>query len=424
MKCEKCGFHYDIMNDTCTNCGAPLENKKDVELKKGKHIDIEEQEEEKEQLSFKETKRGVRNFFLFLILSIIITLVYFLGLFLMNSFSQEVMEQYQDIMDNASLALIYLGNDQIIDEKCEQYALDYDFDYLNIDAKSLSLSRKRKLRKELNIYNLTATLVIVENGKPVTYYSNIKDTEELLLFLQENLVVPSILDNPKEIMSQFKTAVVAQEPTIIYLVTKYDEDVTIKADAIQTISEENGLIYQEIKGYALSQKQLKKIMSQLGFSEIQDDLIIYVNERKITTIVEAQETTESGYFHLFSNRGIINVGFVDSLKSINQKNFLEIIKEKKTNVIFIGTEECSYCERVQTILGQLALQNELTIYYLDATNNTAKISEIIKDLGHTDGLTDTPFVLIVENGKYRSSVIGLADKKLYMDKFLEYGVIK
>ena len=46
MKCEKCGFNIEGSNESCKNCGAPIENKKVVYPKKGKHIDIEDIVEE------------------------------------------------------------------------------------------------------------------------------------------------------------------------------------------------------------------------------------------------------------------------------------------------------------------------------------------------------------------------------------------
>ena len=424
MKCEKCGFNIEGSNESCKNCGAPIENKKVVYPKKGKHIDIEDIVEEKEVLTFNQAKRGVRNFFLFLLLFIIIGAVYFLGVFIVNSFSTELFNNYNDIMDNSPLALIYLGADEKLDEACNEYALNYDFDYINIDVGKLSFSRKRQLREELNIYNLTSTLVIVKNGQPITYFSKLKTTDELLNFLQKNYLVPNFLDNPKEILEQFKVSSTATEDTIIFLATNYTDKTDEKARSSQTISEENGLIYQEIKGYALSQRQLIKLMTQIGFSEIQDDLILYVSEGKIVSTFEAKETSESEYFHLFSNRGIIDINSGSYLKKILKKDFLKIVDEKKTNVILIETTDCSYCERVKPILGKISSQNEITIYYLDATKIREDVSDKIKELGYKEGLTTTPFVLIVENGKYRDSIIGLADKDLYSSKFLEYGIIK
>ena len=427
MKCDKCGYENIDINDICENCKSPLtgkEEKKNLLPKKGKHIDIEDFEEEKEQPSFNQTKKSVKNFLLFLLIVILLAITYLVSVFIIDSFSEEMLEEYDDIMTESQLALIYLGYDEEIDELCSFYASNYSFDYLNIEAKKISLAKKKKLRKELNIYNLTSTLVIIQDGVPIEYYSKLSSKEELLKFLQKNNLVPEIIEDTTSTLESFTQLILASEDTIIYLPTNYNEKTNKKSDSIKKIAEENNLNYGEVKGYILSQKQLKNIMSRIGFSEIQDDLIIYVRDSKVIDVLHADKTDENHYFNLFVNRGIINVVSNEGLADINKNNFSNIVKEKKTNVIFISTKDNSYCERVQTILTKIANQNNISIYHLDATNDKDKISNIIKDIGYEDGLTVTPFVLIVENNKYIDSIIGLADQDIYIYIFTEYGVIK
>ena len=69
MVCKKCGHKLSSVDKVCDNCGTPIELQKEENVisKKGKHIDIEDITEEKDALSFNETKRGVRNFLLFLL---------------------------------------------------------------------------------------------------------------------------------------------------------------------------------------------------------------------------------------------------------------------------------------------------------------------------------------------------------------------
>lgn len=430
MICEKCGHQNIDENAICNNCGTPMKKDEDknivpvFKLQKGKHIDIEDIQEEKEQPSFSQTKRKVRNFLLLLLLFVIIGAIFSLGGMLLNSFSQKIINQYDDIMEHSSLALIYLGYDKKIDEKCSYYAQNYGFDYLNIEANKMSLSRKKKLRKELNIYNLTSTLVIVQDGVPIAYYSKISSLEDTLEFLQKNYLVPSIIGDTKPSLSIFDELTVSKEEAIIYLPTSYSDDTDDKSEIIKDICEENGLQYGEVKGYLLSLKQLKNIMFRIGFSEVQQDLILYVDDGKIADIIDVAKVQKNEYFHLFLNRGIINVASGDVLIKISQSKFLKLIKEKELNVVFVGSKNCLYCDRVRPILGKIATQNKIDIYYLEVTDNKERISNAIKKLGYEDGLTTTPFILFVENNKYVDSIIGLADKELYITKFVEYGFIK
>ena len=69
-------------------------------------------------------------------------------------------------------------------------------------------------------------------------------------------------------------------------------------------------------------------------------------------------------------------------------------------------------------IGQAKDSGELNISWDELANI------LNKELGYEEGLTTTPFVLVVENNKYVDSIIGLADKELYITKFIEYGFIK
>ena len=101
-----------------------------------------------------------------------------------------------------------------------------------------------------------------------------------------------------------------------------------------------------------------------------------------------------------------------------------MVEEKGKHVFFITFDSCKYCDNVQSILSQISKSENIEIYYLDATKEKEEVSNIIINLGYEDGLTITPFVLIVEHNKYIDSIIGMADKDLYTNKFTEYGLIK
>ena len=76
-------------------------------------------------------------------------------------------------------------------------------------------------------------------------------------------------------------------------------------------------------------------MSQLGFSDIQDDLVLYINNGEILYTLDAKSTNEKYYFQLFSNRGIIDVTSDEHIVSISSNNFKTMIRAKEKNVFFI-----------------------------------------------------------------------------------------
>lgn len=425
MICKKCGHNISDVDKICENCGTLIENEKEekVSPKKGKHIDIEDITEEKEGLSFNETKRGVRNFLLFLLLGVILILMYILGSFILDNAYEKVFKEYKDILKYSKLGVVYLGTDGEIANICSEYSLNYEFDFVHIETNKISKSKKEQLRKELNVYNVNSTVVIVQDGVPLTS-AIIKDQDALVTYLQKNKIIPTIIADTTDILSDYKEALASKEETIIYIPTSLSDDTNTKSKLIKEISNDNNLKYYEIDAYLLSYKQLKNIMSQLGFSEIQDDLLLYINNGEILYTLDADGTTEKYYFQLLANRGIIDVTSGEYIVTISSNKFKTMVQEKEKNVIFIATDSCKYCDNVKSILSQIAKTESVEIYYLDATKEKDEVSNIIVDLGYDEGMTVTPFVLIVENNKYIDSIIGLADKDLYMNKFIEYGVIK
>ena len=102
MKCVKCGYENIELNDICENCKSPLKEKeeeKNLLTKKGKHIDIEDFTEEKEQPSFNQTKKSVKNFLLFLLIFVLLGIIYLVSSLVIDSFSEEMLEEFK-----------YLGN--------------------------------------------------------------------------------------------------------------------------------------------------------------------------------------------------------------------------------------------------------------------------------------------------------------------------
>lgn len=425
MICKKCGHDISDVDKICENCGTSVELEKEekISAKKGKHIDIEDITEEKEGLSFNETKRSVRNFLLFLLLGVILILMYVLGSFILDNAYEKVFNKYEDILKYSKLGVVYLGTNEEIATLCNDYSLNYEFDFVHIESNKISKSKKEKLRKELNIYNVNSTVIIIQDGVPLTS-AIVKDQSTLVTYLQKNKVIPNIISDTTDILSDYKEAISSKEETIIYIPTSLDDNTSLKSKLIKEISNNNNLNYYEINAYLLSYKQLKNIMSQLGFSEIQDDLVLYINNGEILYTLDAKSTNEKYYFQLFSNRGIIDVTSDEHIVSISFNNFKTMIRAKEKNVFFIVDDSCKYCDNVKSILSQISKSENIEIYYLDATKDKEEISNIIVNLGYADGITVTPFVLIVENNKYIDSIIGLSDKELYMNKFMEYGIIK
>lgn len=426
MKCEKCGHKNNSYSIVCENCGTPLkiEENKFLQEKyhdKGKHIDIEEIDIQ-DSFEFNRTRKKVFRGILFISIFLFAFLLYFLTSYLLDKGSKEVLDTYSTYMKNSSLALFYFGNDDEIDSICHDYASDYGFDYLNIQINKISKKSRRKIQEELNIYNVTSAFVVVKLGVPIVSMTHI-EKDNVLDFLQKNELVPIQLGDSKKQLDEFKKAMSSDNTALLYFPTDYHETVENSSKSLKAIAEQYNLEYYEVRGYLLSKRQLLKLMTQLGYSEIQGDLILSIKNGKVEKTVEDVE--KNSYFQLLSSYGIIDTSSANYLIPISYEQFLELTnKEKEKQVILIGSDDCVACERVRTILGQIAEQNHIIIYYLRTTNKWDDISKKMKELGIEEGLTSTPFMLIVEKNKGIDYIVGQATKELYVEKLTEMGLIR
>lgn len=427
MKCEKCGHINSEYSIICEKCNSPLkiEENKDLQEKyhnKNHHIDIEEITDDKPKQDFNHTRKQVFKGVIVFLLLFVAFIIYLLGSYILDKGSKDILDTYSEYMKNSSAALFYFGDQKEINNLCEQYSKNYGFDYLNIQTKKISQKQKRKMQEELNIYNVSSTIVIIQNGVPVATTSNVLTKDNLIDFLQNKELIPMYLEDTEKSLSSFKDAFSDSEPVLLYFPTSYHNKIEKSKESLQSLAEQYSLKYYEVDGYLLSKRQLLKLMSQLGYSEIQEDLILYIVDGKVVTT--AQDIEKKDYFKLLSSYGIIDISSANYLINISYSKFQEFIKDEKTKyVILIGSDDCTYCDRVRTTLGQIANQYQIVIYYLNATTTWDDVSKNVEALGIETGLS-TPFMLIMEKGKILDSIVGPTTKELYVEKFTEMGVIR
>ncbi len=429
MICDKCGHENNKYSVICENCGAPLkiENNSFLQEKyhhKGKHIDIEDIEEVKTEDRFDETKKKVSRTVIVLIFLVTASFLYVVGVLLLDRGSKETWQKYSDYLKNSTLAVFYFGTEEKLDSLLQEYAKNYEFDYLNISAKKLTQIRKKKIREELNIYNMTSTIVVVQSGVPVATRFGLQDERGVTSFLQEEGLVPEQIEDTEEELSSFKEALASKEPALLYFSTSYRDEIAENEETLHSISSQYDFDFYSVKGYLLSRRQLLRMMSQLGYSEIQDDLLIYIQDGKIEKIISKEEEGAESYFDLLTTYGIIDVSSADYLSNINASKLDAFLKDQTQKyVVLIGANECLYCDRVKPILGQIANQNQIVIYYLNASENNL-IASKLQALGVEAGLTNLPLLLIIEKSQLLDSVVGLSTKEFYIEKLTELGVIK
>ncbi len=430
MKCDKCGHDNNKYSVICEQCGAPLDIEKNPFLQekyhhKGKHIDIEEIEKVKPKPDFNTTRKTVSKVLVILFIVLFAAFCYVVGTYLIDRESEEMWKTYQNYRDNSSLAVFYFGEEDEINQLCEEYAKTYEFDYLQVLPSKISRHRKQTIKEEMNIYNLTTTVVVVQNQEPVGLLSNVTK-ENLVPFLQEEEAIPYYFDNPEETLETFREAFGQEQPTLIYLPTSYRETLSKNSETLQSIAEEYSIQYYEVLGYTLSKKQLLHIMTQLGYSEIQDDLIIYVRDGQIQQVIVDERKNAKLYFNLLESSEIIDTSNTKTLIELSLSEWKKLVTDEKQKYVVLvrGDENAAQCDRAESILEQIAMQNQIDIYLLDITEHRQEVSDYVVDLGVDTGITNLPFLMVVEKNHILDYIVGLTTKELYVDKLLELGVIR
>lgn len=112
---------------------------------------------------------------------------------------------------------------------------------------------------------------------------------------------------------------------------------------------------------------------------------------------------------------------------IDIDEYKELLSLKSaTKIVYLGRNDCAYCEEQTPIVEEIMEEYDLKINYLELSEVTAEESEYLYDSYdkfEEDGVR-TPTILIIKNKKVVDSSVGLADKETLVELFTEYGLIE
>ena len=134
MKCEKCNHENSEYDIICENCGSPLNIEKNIELKlkynnKQRAIDIDEIEIEDTEAVFEDTKKKVSKVLIVVFFFLIILFIIF-GFNIYKDYnSSDVLNKYETFIENNSIGIIYIGNDEKANKYLEDCSLEYEYNY-------------------------------------------------------------------------------------------------------------------------------------------------------------------------------------------------------------------------------------------------------------------------------------------------------
>ena len=426
MKCEKCGYsnsEYDII---CEQCGAPLNIENNIELQKKynnkqRAIDIEKIVPDNTELVFNSTKRKVSIMLKLLIVIFFIGFILLISYIYNDSKENNILVQLDDFLTTNKLGVIYIGNDKDITDKLKEYEDKYNINYKYFNSKKINRIKKQKIKNKLKVKNINNTIFVLKDNRVVAS-TNSKDNIEV--FLQNNEVLPKYIGDAKKVVDNYEKSLLSDDALVIYMANNKNSSNEKHQKDISEFCKEYEINYTFIEGYYLTDNQKLKLLNKLNYSEIHDELLIIVDERQVLKVTETVPNSKSEYFEIISNYGIIDERSAKEFDRVSIKEFKTLISSKDKNVILIENNDCSYCEKLKPIVGKIALKNNFKVYSIVLNDNKDSIEGKLKELGYEEEKIVPPLVIITEDNHLLDYIIGLSDKNIYIDKFIELGIIR
>lgn len=361
----------------------------------------------------------VKKVFVFIL---IISLLFLSALFLRNLLDNKLIDNVKEFVQTDT-KIIYITNEDYYSSIPIDYFKKYDIDYMYINSDNLSIIEKNKLKKIINNKYLTNIIEIYENGKIKDTLIEFENKDSLISFLTNNEVIPEIIGDNSNIISDVKD-LINTDYSIIYLPYYNLEEIEEQDDIIKEISSDYSIDYKKIDAYLLSKNQKNKLNSLLQISDVKDQILIIVKNNKIIGCIRGIFTKKK-ILNELNNYNFINYN-TDYINYIDYNMFETIISTKNKSLITIGTNECNYCQDLIDLFNNMAEENSIQFNYINVENldseDSVNVQEKLKNIGYNNGFS-MPLTLIVENNKIIDYVIGLSSEKYFLDIFKENGII-
>lgn len=413
MNCIKCGSKNLDEKLICLDCGN--------DNHKGSHIDIDDiKPQSKNHHSFEKTRKLVlcAIFFAFIVLISFGTtlLVYYIK----DKSNDKVIEEYNNLKKNSSVFVIYMGNDDSYEKLIEKYKKYYEFDYMNINYRKLTSKNTKKFKNELSLEKLKDSIIVYKKSELVLA-KNFSSSNELDEYLKEVKVIPNIIEDPTNERNIFNETISSSDDTLVYISFVNNDLVNEKNEELNELCNSYKIKYQFIRGYVLSENQILNFLSQYGYSTMKSGLILTLEGGNIKKVIDMDGLYFDDYIEIFQNYDIIST-MSDYLKYVDINAYDELINSNQKNIYIFGDSKCKYCDNIKYILGSIAKENELNIYYIDLADDT-NIEDRLKQIKY-EGTITYPLTIIVENKNILDFVIGLSEKDYFVNLLKKDGIIR
>ena len=336
------------------------------------------------------------------------------------------MNVYSELLHSDKTSVIYLGTDTEANTLLNTYAKDYDLNYLFINTKKITRHKKETIKKDLKLSKISNTVVIIDKGKVLDYFDDYhhEDKDKILTFLQDNDIVPELIGDAHKNIDMFNESLVADTPTIIYLVNEKEEEYVKYGELLADFCNDYSLNYVLVEGYYLTDNQKLLLLNKANYTELHDIVVMIVDEGNIKFTTEKIDLSMNDYFKMASSYGIIDESSSASLIDLKYDKIKDIVNRDTKTVILFSENNNEYSDRMKPIIGKIGLQNNIEIYHHLVVNNQKELTDYLASIGYQEPALTLPVIIVFEKGKVLSYAIGLTDKNLLETRFKELGVIR
>jgi len=116
---------------------------------------------------------------------------------------------------------------------------------------------------------------------------------------------------------------------------------------------------------------------------------------------------------------------ISAYKEINYNEFKEMINNKESFPLFVGSHECSHCDDFKKTVNRIVENYQIDIYYIDVANMTTEEYNKFLTIVNFGGSTPTTvFITAGEEKTVYNRIVGAVSYNKAVEKLIKTGYIK
>ncbi len=339
-----------------------------------------------------------------------------------NSSSMKTISDVKEYVKTGTKVL-YITNKKNYKKEVKELLDKYEIEYKYVDTTDIDKIDKTRLEKLINSKYITNIIVVFVDGKVKDALIDYENYESLTTFLKHYSIIPEVLDDISGIFDNVENSL-DTDFTVLYLPYKYSEEIDNQEKILKIICSKYNISFRRENIYLLSSTQQEKINKLLQISEVDDQIVIFIKNKKIIGSVRGQKMR---YQYIEQMNEFEFIDNIDIVNEIGTDSFEKLVHSENKNIIVIGKNNCDSCTKVLDVMSNVLVNTDYTINYLNVETQDSdlyvKVKDKLKELEYEEGVS-FPMVLITENNKLLDYSIDLPTEQYLIDMFTENGIIK